>query len=77
MSVLQDIQKLRQKILRKTESGDYEYKLVNSFEGTTAEAQSEQIISRFLRRFQPVKEERHRRTNIALGFDFHTDSLMD
>jgi len=77
MSVLQDIQTLRQKILRKTESGKYEYKLVNSFEGTTAEAQSEQIISRFLRRFQPVKEERHRRTNIALGFDFHTDSLMD
>ena len=77
MSVSRDVAALRSRILRTNREGRYEYKLVSSFAGTTAEAQGERVVSRFLRRFQPVKEERRRRTNVALGFDAHADSLLD
>jgi hypothetical protein len=75
MSVSEKIRELRSQIFCEPEEGKRKYKLVSSFAGTTAE--SESIISPFFRRFQPVKKERCRRTNIESGFDFYIDSLMD
>ena len=74
MSVQTSIEDLRKEIIRKR-NGKYEYRIINSFAGTTA--QSESMSFPFLRRFQPIKEERHRRSNIESGFDYYVDSLMD
>ena len=75
MMVFKQVLTLRNQIWRQRESGKREYKVVKSFAETTAE--SEAMLYPFFRRFQPVKEERFRRTNIEAGFDFYTDSLMD
>ncbi|MHC1623681.1 MAG: radical SAM protein [Candidatus Methanospirareceae archaeon] len=75
MTVFKEVLTLRSRIWRQRESGEHEYKVVKSFAETTAE--SEAILYPYFRRFQPVKEERYRRTNIEAGFDFYTDSLMD
>jgi len=75
ISVLENIRILRSQILRQRENGEREYKVVHSFAETTS--QSEAMIRPFFRRFQPVKRERCRSTNIESGFDFYIDSLMD
>lgn len=75
MSVLEEVLALRSQICGEQASGERQYKVVNSFAETTAE--SEAMMYPFFRRFQPVKEERYRRTNIEAGFDIHTHSLMD
>lgn len=75
MSVIKEVLALRSQICKQRASGERQYKVVNSFAETTAE--SEGMIEQFFRRFQPVKEERYRRTNIEAGFDIHTHSLMD
>jgi hypothetical protein len=75
MSISKDVLALRGQIYRQGKDNAPEYKVINSFAGTTAE--SEAMLYPFFRRFQPVKEERYRRTNIQAGFDYYTDSLMD
>jgi uncharacterized Fe-S cluster-containing radical SAM superfamily protein len=74
MPIKEEIEKLRAEILCENE-GLREYKVVSSFAGTSAE--SEKMVFPFLRRFQAIKEERHRKTNVESGFDYYIDSLLD
>lgn len=75
MTIQEEIQSMRKKIYRQAPNGDREYKVVNSFEDTSAE--DKYMIHSFFRPFQPVKEEGHRKTNVEAGFDYNVDSLLD
>ena len=73
MSILERIEEYRKLLISETEPK--EYRIIDSFAGTTMEAKG--MVNPMFRPFETVKESVHRNTNISLGFDMYTDSLMD
>lgn len=73
MSFLERLQSYRKLLLQETEPK--QYRIINSFAGTTMEAR--EMANPMFRPFETVKESVHRNTNVSPGFDMHTDSLMD